>query len=457
MRNKQPETNGDVVKLEPIMGIKPGIYLTFLYSIVLLLVIFVFFALPGLKNPSAVLFVKTEPAGAAIRLNGAYMGVSGKGIPVRAGEYVIEAVMPGFASESSTRDIPGRIFFSVFFPRRYDMEFTLKTDDPKGVLTRAASDFAAWSFGGEPTERWQIPLSLSEGAYRAGKVDGADGILKAASRFAVTRASLRDLVRAKILSDNNGLSPSPIALAGSISDILEFLSENPGSASWLSGLLPPELAKTIIASDWLANDNAIGRIMLPSPGGAARRVELGGLYFMEIPPGALVGGEQRLGVSGFYIGENPIPKTLFALFLKENPEWENAYTDYEKEITITLPQIRDNGIITGITWNAAAAFCQWFSRRLPAGMEARLPTEIEWEYAAMFGVKSAESPLWEWLSDPYAPLQFIQAPESAALAVGSPERALRGGKSFGAESERASLPEGLSSPFVTARIVIARE
>jgi hypothetical protein len=461
MREKQPETD-DKVKLEPILDIKPGVYLTVLYSIVLLLVFFLLFVNPGIKKPAAALFVKTEPAGAAIRINGVYMGISGEKIPIQGGKYSIEAVMPGFETQSASVEIPGRVFFSLFFPRRFNVEFKLKTNDPSAVFAQSAADFAAWTFMGEPTSTWQIPLSLSEGAYRIGPVKTAETeeILTAASRFAVTRAALRDLSRAKILLDNGGLSPSPPGLVSSISDILVFLSENQGSAQWLSALLPPESASIVRSSNWFKNSSVLESIIIPASN-TLRRIDISGMTFMDIPEGKMIGNREEAVLKNFLIGENHVTRSLFENFLNENPEWMNEYTDYYvEEISVMPSEIFNREIITGITWYAADAFCQWLTKRLPpsySGYEVRLPLEIEWEYAAMFGIKSMEDPIWEWCADPFAPLQFITAPQNAIKAAGSPERTLRGRPSAAAEETRASLPPDLSSPFVTFRPVIAQK
>jgi len=449
MREKQPETNDDV-KLPHFLGIRPGVYLTVLYSIILLLVFFFLLVFPGLKNPGAVLYVKTEPAGAAIRVDGVYMGTSGKRIQVSKGVRTIEAVLPGFNTESAVQEIPGRIFGSLFFPIKKTIEITLKTDDPVAAFSMAAADFAAWTFGGEPTESWQIPLSLSEGAYRIGAMNNPQTgeILKAVARFTVTRAALRDLLRAKILIDNGGNSPSPAGLAGSVSDILQFLSDNPGSAQWLSVLLPPESASIVRASAWNNREN-----VLPAETGSLsnRRFELSGLVFTGI---------QENKEKFFLISENPVPNSLFQTFFLENPEWKDGYTDYfNDEISLFSHEMYRSDVITGVSWYAANAFCRWLTKRLPASMsemEIRLPTEAEW-VAAKSNIKSMEVSGWEWCADPYVPLQFMTASQWAIETAGSPERSLRGRSSSSSPDTRASLPPELSSPFVTFRLVIAEK
>ena len=150
MQKKQPETD-DIVKLKPFKGMRPGVWLFALYSAVLVIIIFLLFILPGLINPGAEMVLTTEPQGAAIRLDGVYMGTSKDRIFAPKGVHTLTAILPGFEYESVRIEIPGRIFGSLFFPLRLKAKFTLKTDDPSASFAEAAADFAEWSFAGEPT------------------------------------------------------------------------------------------------------------------------------------------------------------------------------------------------------------------------------------------------------------------------------------------------------------------
>jgi len=460
---KQNEID-DSVKLKPLMGIRPGVYLTVLYSFFLLVILFFLLVFPGLTRGGAVLSVKTEPMGAAVRINGVYLGTSADRIFLRRGTYTVEAVLPGFEKAGVVYEIPRRVFGSIFFPRRVKIELTLTSADPAAAFAQEAADFAAWSFGPEPTAAWQIPLSLSEGAYRAGPSGdpGMREILKAASRFTVTRAGLRDLVRAKILTDNRGLSPSPAGLTRSVSDILLFLSENPGSAEWLAGLLPQESATLLNASDWLKNKYppfTVHTLAVAETAAAfPAQIELAGLRFRAIPATDTSRFLHDASIGNFMVCETPVPRSLFETFIGENPQWKEGQTDYYPEQIAVYPSDTfGSEIITGLTWYAAQAFCVWLTGRLPAsmaGMEVRLPTEAEWEFAAGSGILGLGEGGWEWCADPFAPLQFIKASPEAIQAVGSPERALRGKMS--GEGQRASLPPEFSSPFVSFRPVIVQ-
>jgi len=446
------DVSGIQVKLKPFMGMRPGVYLTILYSFILLIIIFFLFLFPGLRNPGSVLIVKTNPKGAAIRVDGVYMGLCESRIFVPKGTRIIEVVMPGFESQSEVHTIGARIFASRFFPLKYETEFTLHSADPAGAFALYASDFAAWTFAGEPTANWQVPMSLSEGAYRLGQYAPQDNnreefnnILKAASRFTVTRASARDLARAKILLDANGSAPSPLSLVGSISDIMAFLSENSETPFWLAGLFPSDsqVASAIENSDWYKNN--INRYTAftgePSVRGQNRYA---GLTFTDV--------NLR---NGFRICETQVSKGMFDTFLTENPQWREHLTNYvPDEITVNPFESINPDAVTGITWYAAKAFCDWFTiRYLPQGLQAKLPSEAEWEFSSRV-IMSMRNPGWEWCADPYAPLNFISASNESIEAVGSPERTLRGRPISGTGANRASMPPDLSSPIITFRMAI---
>jgi formylglycine-generating enzyme required for sulfatase activity len=310
-------------------------------------------------------------------------------------------------------------------------------------------------------------------------------IIRAAGRFGVTRAALRDLIRAKVLIDNGGLSPSPVSLFRSTGDIIGFLSETPGAALWLTGILPPEAASLVSESSWYQTQLREGEkagIAGRLPAGPGGRFRLGPVNFTAIPGGILAQGTvfpREIAVGEFWISETEVSSPAFEAFLAARPQWARE----------NLEGLREQGLVTGdylsrayageanqgitqVSWYAAAAFCSWLSSQLPAAMadwEVRLPVEAEWEYAARSvsawaapDIRGLSGGSWEWCGEPYAPLDFISAPPEAVEAAGSPERSLRGGAwvNGGASVQpetRASLPPASCSPFVSFRPVIARK
>jgi len=486
----------DQVRLKPILGIRPGVYLAAAGVAVILIVLFFIVLYPGIARPGAVVVFTSEPSGAALRVDDIYAGSSPCRVFVPKGEHIIEAVLPGFETERVECTIPSRLFASALFPRRYDVSVTLAAADPAAALAIAAYDYAAWTFGGEPTAAWQIPMSLSEGVYRVGPAASeADGIIAAAARFAVTRAALRDLVRASALAENGGNVPSPLTLSHAAAQAAAFLSRNAGSAAWLADTLPLDSAAVLISSAWYQNQLAAfagvtaGETLAALPAGRTAalpvsQIRVGGLLFIGMDSGVVVQGESfphRSPVDAFFVCAEEVPSPAYADFLDANPRWRLqqredleeqglASGDYLANFDDSIPAggRRDTGV-TAVSWFAAQAFCEWLTGKLPdsfSGWEVRLPAEAEWEYAAKSaqrwggGIAAMESGAWEWCADPYAPLPFIAAPPQAIAAVGSPERSVRGGSwlnsagSINVET-RAFLPPVTCSPFVSFRPVIA--
>jgi formylglycine-generating enzyme required for sulfatase activity len=500
LRKKPPAPTSDdedIVRLKPILGIRPGVYLAIACAVVLLVILFLVLVYPGITRPGSMVVFSSDPSGAALRVDDVYLGTSPCKVFVSGGDHVMEMVLPGFETKRVECAIPGRLFGSLFFPKRYDLNVQLHTTDPMAALTASAGEYAAWSFGGEPTAVWQIPLSLSEGVYRVGAVEGTDRIIAASARFAVTRAALRDLIRAQFLASSGGVSPSPLGMVHSISTILAFLADNPGSAAWLADTLPSDSTAILISSAWYQSqlaafaDITAGEELAARPGeGSApaplSQVRVGGLMFTGIGGGRLVQGEpfpHQVPIESFMICVTGIPIPAYADFLDANPRWRpdqrdtlekqglvsgEYLADFENDAPFGIGRINEG--ISSVSWFAAKAYCDWLSTRLPAslaGWEVRLPTESEWEYAAKStlkwgsGIIAMGGSAWEWCANPYSPLPFLAASPEAVSLIGSPEYPVRGGSWFNSlgsvnSETRASLPPETCSPFVSFRPVIAR-
>jgi formylglycine-generating enzyme required for sulfatase activity len=487
----------DRVRLKPILGIRPGVYLAFLYSLILGVILFFVFLYPGLSNPGSLIRVNSEPRGAAFRVDGIYRDTVPCSVFVPRGKRVIEVLLPGFTPRRIEVDVPGRVLGSLFFPRKLNLDITLETPDPLAALAGEAAEFAAWSFAGEATADYQIPPSLSEGVYRVGPALASPelareaGEMAAASvRFAASRSGLRDVVRAKFLVESRGLSPSPLNVSAALGEILAYLGDTPGTAAWLADTLQGEAVSELAATPWYAADTAWAEALIekagtqsPAPAGYA---EIPGSpssqRYWEIPPGLLIQGgvfPRLVEVKGFFMAESGISLAAWEEFLEENPQWRAENTDSLAAQGLVTEDYLNPGEfspprgpedipgVPGISWYAARAWCRWASSRQPGNWpwEYRLPTEAEWEYAAKILEKSGGEysilyRRWEWCEDPFVPLNFLPAPAGAAAAVCSPERNLRGGSwinppgSLGPET-RASLPPSSCSPFVSFRPIVA--
>jgi len=493
----------DQVHLKPFMGIRPGVYIAIMGALILALALFFLLLYPGIARPGSVVVFTSDPSGSALRVDDVYAGTSPCRVFVPQGEHTLAAALPGFETKRLDVTIPGRLFASALFPRRYDLNVSLIAPDPAAVLAASAHDYAAWSFGGEPTAAWQIPLSLSEGVYRIGKAAAdmdSKEILAAAARFAVTRAALRDLVRAETLALNGGNVPSPLTITHSVTQALAFLTKNPAGAAWLADTLSKDSANNVlISSAWYQNQLAAfaevtaGESLAASPAEKsdpdlpANQIRVGGLLFTGVGGGILVQGEpfpHRVPISAFMICATEVPAPAYADFLDAIPGWRadqkeileqqklvtNEYlADFEDTVPVGRSRI-DKGV-NSVSWHAAKAYCEWLNGRLPASFadwEIRLPTEAEWEYAVKsalkwggHGIFTPDGGVWEWCADPYSPLPFFAASSEIIAAAGSPEHSLRGGSSFNNTGSsnpetRASLPPAACSPFVSFRPVIAR-
>ena len=101
----------------------------------------------------------------------------------------------------------------------------------------------------------------------------------------------------------------------------------------------------------------------------------------------------------FYLGVYPVTKGQFAAFAKDDGykteaettaldrhTWRNPPGGSFPFFLSTYAQTDDDPVVY-VTWNDAAKFCQWLSKK--EGKTYELPTEAEWEYACRAGTTTS--------------------------------------------------------------------
>ena len=541
-KTDRPETQDSsetTVHLKPIGKIRPAVYLTVLYALVLALLVFFFLFYPGIRNHGSYLAVETFPRHATVTVDGAYAGSTPCTIFLKHGQRSIEVSKPFYAPLSLTRQVGGRVFGTLLVPDRARQTATLKLADLGGLLNWALGDFQ---------KNPDIPQIISEASWAA-KDAGASqemfDFVTNAMRSVTDEPQLRELILAasRISSGAGVLTPgSLVELALRLVDVGQEYDTFP---AWLVLTLTRANGTRLAATPWIQQyqseyRDAISRYyqpanLAPSSGGGGTNI--GGMGFRSIPSGVLVMGKDdnldSLGKSGevllahpvlirsFFLGTSEVTNSQYQAFLSENPDWAPGNTaaltakglateDYLADwANGRIPAGREELPVTTVSWHAAAAYCDWLSRRVqPAlpGSIARLPTEAEWEWAARGGLRGMPYPLgvkpgtavfyrkgitgpsragasdpngyglrdiignvWEWCADPFSItaelLSSFDPAKSEALEAAipdGPDRAVRGGSwasQPGADKvyTRGSQPAQWCTPYLGFRVAIARK
>jgi formylglycine-generating enzyme required for sulfatase activity len=518
-----PETpqNQEEVHLKPFLGMRPGVYLTILYSILLLVLLFFLLFYKGLRDHGTFLRVTTFPPGAMVTVDGKYAGSTPCEVLVPAGEREVSVSKPFFESRSLNDRFKGPVFGTLFVRPRRAWELMLKLQDPKSLIQSALKDFAT-----NP----QIPEILVETAAAgyAGDVEAQDQLydfLDKSKYFVTSSMQLPALVTAfTSLAANHRIltAESLLDIAEKIAQLYEKSQNFP---FWLALVLPENLTKRFVKTSWyqdftkkfaLTYQDQLKTLKAQSGPSFVPVYRLSGLTFHGIPAGVLLQGsaeEKNLAaqlphpvkIEGFLMSETEVPNRLFRVFVQAVPQWRKdnirnlidqglaTETYLEAWTGEQFPTGTDDLPVTGVSWDAAEAFCRWFSTQLPgflSGYEARLPTESEWEWAARGGIVGGAYPLgfkpvdevffergitgprpvgssspngyglrdtsgnvWEWCSDWYSPVAYLftswnpernPSDNSRRLADGA-DKAVRGG-SWANEKELVKLYTRASQP-----------
>lgn len=548
MREEKKITQEDIdnatVKLRPIWGVNPRVYVPALYGILALIVVFLLFFLPGIVNYGSVLEFEGTPGNCVVYMDGTFKGSTNQRMFLKAGTYTLRLGHLGFGDETIEIKVGGRVFGSLFSSRKLAVAYSLKPDKPAELLDAAFRDYASWSLSGTPSALYQLPMVLSSATsdlssssvlqdgtlFRSG-TDGAerpeDAFVRDVLSMTASPAVARDGLRASIIVASEG-RPGPLSLVASARKLTSALAGSAAGPVWLRDILSQK-----IYSDY-ASVTTAAKAVTPNATGSAQnagqgdtlgakpdivsaprktgRLAAGGHDFVLFDSGKFTLAGQApsgsyatygLQVPLFGLAETEVTNAQWARFLQENPAWQPGNrAELEKQGLVDQDYLSSwtgasNSMpVVGVSWYAAAAYCDWLSKKLPAGYTATLPSEAMWELAARAGNGSSKNGgqnakdgqddgvwanatrtgpaavgslsassaglsdmlgnVWEWTNDAYRPY-----PAFASGRFSGNEKAVRGGSWANAKDSvtiysRGGIAAQHSSAFLGFRPAIIR-
>ena len=482
MKEEKKITQSDIdeakIRLHPIAGLSPRSYLPAFYAAAALVLLFLFLVLPGMRKNGSYLVFEGSPGKSAVFVDDSYKGSTDRSIFLPSGSHSIRIVHEGFSPETRTLKVGGRLFGSLFIPAKLKVSYKLAADKPEKRLRSAFNEFALWSLAGKPSALYQIPLVLSEAAAAvagtAALRDSAPGgatvldFAKDAMAASASEESAKDGLKASVILSTQGI-PGPLAIVSAARTLTAVVAAQKAGAVWLQDILSKKSGPAVEA---LGEEIKAASPSYESAPKAKGALSLGGQDFILFSGGGYpMGGEAPSGSKAGYTANLPpfgiarteVTKGQWARFMAANREWlpANKTVLMEKGLADSeyLAQWDGNGDdkpVTGVSWFAARAYCDWLSSFSGGTWKVVLPDEAMWESAARAGLSpsgpayetravwSASSPsgparaaslgyassgladmfgnVWEWTADSYRPY-----PAFASGLMESDEKTVRGG------------------------------
>ena len=424
-RKPQPsdtQENQIEVRLKPFLGISPVTYLSILYGIVILFILFMLLFFKGLRDQGEYIQVTTFPPGASVKVDGLYVGSSPCEALVLKGFHNVTISKPYFEPFVLEDTFQGPVFATLFFRPRRRLQINLELSDPQGLARQALRDFSA-----NP----HIPEILSEtvwaGYHSPSGTEELYYFLDKAKYFVTNSLQLHDFIYALNSLEANVGFMTPSSMISTVQNIVQLNQKYENFPFWLAVILQEESGQRFVDTAWFSGflsdyrsqyGQLQERIGTTSQPGTGSSTQFRGLSFYSVPTGELIQGAGKeaftnvqiphpVSVPSFYISDTEVPNRLYREFIEENPKWDPA-----NKLQLQEQGLVDDEYLSGwqaedvqsdweeipvshVSFYAAQAFCQWLSAELPdsfAGYSARLPFESEWEWAARGGIVGADAP-----------------------------------------------------------------
>ena len=417
-RKKQlPEV--EPVKLKPFHGIRPGIYILIIWALIILLLAFVLFVLPGLVSNTSYVTFNEPVVGSGVYEDGIYLGSATDGVyKTTGGNHKYTFTYEGEEYGEVESKVKRKVFFTLFShkPQLIVPERSYNDEVKEKVVSAFIRDVTSYSAVISAPDTFHYPPIFS--AFASNSVEMSIKDVRDAWLLALSHISSSSLY------EDYKVGKEILLKSG----ILFETEESKELEYYIEALFNGE--KVTLEKSMENN------ILLPTKDGdffhyEPTIVEMG--YSTTLTVESAKEAPVKVEVYDFSIARNLVTEHDWALFVEENPKWskDNLETlveeglvdsNYLKGITLS-PYINSIRPIRNISYYAASAYVEWKSGK--DGVIYHIPTEKEW-YTASFSTKDKEyvtslvyvennptTPtamlglLWEFTSTPFIPLSRI--------------------------------------------------
>lgn len=415
-KHKKDETDFSdvVVKLKPLFGIDPKIYLPVFYLIVILLIIFFVLFFPGLnKHGTHVTFI-TLPEKAPVFVDTTYVGSTPCTVFIKSGNREIIIKKPFYREIVLQKQIKGKIFAALFFPRRETIFQQCELADLEGFLQWAIKDATRFSMLNDFTVTYQFPPLFTDAVSAIyGTEENSESLynfLHNIMYFVDSEQELWELLNGFALLSAEKRGFSAFTVIDMLNEIMKLKKTYDGFPCWLTGSLSKvkqtiktpdkgeqrvSLYDAFVSSGWFTDYfsaykakifeiNKQEKISLD----AKKKITVKNTSFIYVPGTTYIMGDtfnldstfypdmeilpHPARINPFYIAETEVTNRDFYSFTKANPEWlpanrenlesEGLATDYYLSHWYgDSPAEEDmKKPVANISYFAAQAYCRWF-------------------------------------------------------------------------------------------------
>lgn len=413
-KNKKELPKVEPVKIKPLFGIRPGLWLTIAYALAFLVIVFAVCLLPDIINGSKRITFTSDAGTAAVYIDGNYAGGTPFTRKVASGNHDVSYKINGCEIDSFSVKVGHPVFLNWLFPRTQTVHSsaTLTKDAFEALTKELLEDVNLYS-----------AILEYDSVHRYAPLFTSYATSLVSSEFKHQSQVFESTLMFATSSEMQADADNAIAMLGI--NLFPMYKTLDGKTNVGTSMAEPQLSASKTSLD--AKTFTIEGFSIPEADFS------NGKSVQASYPEVLEAGQQ-VHTDSFNIGAYCVTEYQYAQFIIANPMWaasnkENLVVQglvdeyYLDGVTIST-SVTGNRPVRNISWNAAKAFCDWLS--VVTGKNVYLPTENQWIAASFTDIENgyqrslapsvAENfpsamlgSVWEMTGTPFIPLARIHS------------------------------------------------